>query len=244
MATKPGGDMDIQLEDARAWLDGLGEVLTSAPAWRAYAVVLGALVLLGSLALAIRANGTIAAQFEETARALRQARKGQPKSAEAWERRRQKIRQIARRGVGRAARWSLLSLACGVALPAGALFVATIFYEWFDATGSHLLNAVRTPLTEVDPQTAAIFVLDQTLRGGLFDLLEVFEWRVTPVDNNPTRLPFSVGLFLYHLYVEAFVFSGTALFAQSVWRLHRQAAAEIEQTPTAEDLDVQALSTH
>lgn len=228
---------------ARYWV--FVEWLSSATALRVYALLVGAAALAFSLRQAISANTRLASQFEDTSRLVRLARRGRPTTAEGWARRRERIRALYREGLRNAAGLLVRSFSFGVVAPATALLFATLNYGWFQPAAEHLLSAGE-PVRRVPAPDAAMFVLDQTLRGGLFDLLEVFALQTTPIDNNPASWAYSSGLFLYHLYVEAFVFSGALLFVQSAWRLRRTSEAEmdrLQQSRTQEQAQPAAQSS-
>lgn len=213
-----------------AWLF---ELLSTPAAFRGYAVAAGAVALVISLSIAIAANRSLANQFDITSRQLRAARKGKPSTPEGWRRRGDKVRGIIGDGIRASAKSMLSSLMFGVVVPATALLVATLYYGWFDPRADHLL-ASGAPENQIGMADAAMFVLDQTLRGGLFDLLEVFALQTTHIDNNPAAWPYSTGIFLYHLYVEAFVFSGILLFIRSAWGLRKAAETQMEDIANAQ----------
>jgi len=77
-----------------------------------------------------------------------------------------------------------------------------------------------------DAYHAALFSVDQVLRGTLFDLFDVFDWRISNTHNNPDNKWFSAFIVIYR-----FLMSG-ALFAAIAVRLgmredwHEKAARE------------------
>ena len=91
-----------------------------------------------------------------------------------------------------------ISVGAGVVVPTALLFLATLRYRWLDVGGGHLLDRARNELSDPGLWQSALFTVDQTLRGGLFDVFEVFAWQVTTLDNNPANFWFSVGVF-FHL---------------------------------------------
>jgi len=97
----------------------------------------------------------------------------------------------------------------GVLFPATLLALGTLYYGWFDAGAAPLLDD-RSGIPVRDPSLWQIgaYVADHMLRGGLFDLMEVFKLHASTVTNNRDAYGYTVGLFLFHLYVEAFFLFG------------------------------------
>lgn len=120
-----------------------------------------------------------------------------------------------------------LGLLCGVLLPAAVLLLATCIYPWLDPSSAHIFSQTGTSPDRLPLSAAALFVADQTFRGGLFDLIEIFGIEIAPVRHNPSNVPFSLGLFAYHFFVGAFVFSGLLLFWENLRSLSGQVVVEI-----------------
>jgi len=99
--------------------------------------------------------------------------------------------------------------ALGVIFPATLLALGTLYYGWFDASAAPLLDD-RSGVAVRDPSLwqIAAYVGDHMLRGGLFDLMEVFKLHASTVTNNRDAYGYTVGLFLFHVYVEAFFLFG------------------------------------
>jgi hypothetical protein len=114
-----------------------------------------------------------------------------------------------------------------------------MYFAWFNSAGGHVLDSSGRLVTYPPAAESLIFVIDQTFRGGLFDLLEVFDLEITTYQNNPRNFLFSTGLFAHHLFIEAFIFSGLALFAHNLWTIQRTQRATLvwfdERTRTAQD---------
>ncbi len=77
-----------------------------------------------------------------------------------------------------------------------------------------------------DTYHAMLFSVDQVLRGTLFDLFDVFDWRISTAENNPENLYFSSFIVIYRFLM------GGALIAAVAVRLgmrrdwHETAAQE------------------
>ncbi len=216
--------MEFTAEDAKVAIRAAWAVLSSPLAQRVYVVGLGGLVLGTSYWRALTANILVAETFDKTMKLVRKARRGRrPTTAKGIENRRKRIQTIKCSGIWSSVSWAGISLFFGVLMPASALFLATLHYPWLDHGARHLVANGMATTAQLNHDQAAMFVADQTLRGGLFDLFEVFAFQMTAIDNNPAVIPFTIGLFLYHLFVESFVFSGLLLCGQVSWRLARTA---------------------
>ena len=139
----------------------------------------------------------------------------------SFDRQQADIRNRARPLRQKAALSFLASLLAGVVVPTGMLIAATQYYSWLDPGAAHLLGSAGEPLSNPTWTQTLLFAGDQTFRGGVFDLMEVFDWTITPLDNNPANPAFTTGVVVHHLFIEAFIFSGVGLFALSLWRIRR-----------------------
>ena len=218
--------MNAAIDQLWAWFIAGWAVLTSPWSIRIHALGFMAALLGASLYSARTGIKLVEDAAKATRRAWGRNRMGSPKTITGWLAKIFTVRVIYVQGVLSSIPGVLVSLACGVLLPALVLFAMVFAYPWFDASSAHLIDDLRRPSQDVGLVTAALFVADQTLRGGLFDLIEIFAVDVAQITNNPANIPFSMGLFAYHLYVEAFVFSGFVLFGYNAWTLGRQMQVE------------------
>lgn len=214
--------MEFTAEDAKSLIHAAWDILSSMPAQRTYALVLAAWVVRASLRSALRADREARHRIDAGQEDFKGIVSGRPAFRDQTiEQQREKI--LAASQESRRKAWSSLrrSVFAGVVVPSSLLMLVVMFYSWLDPTGGQLLDGGGRPLTHPAPLDAALFVLDQTLRGAVSDALEVFDQQITPLQNNPHKLLFSAGIFAHHLFLEAFIFSGLALFAHSLWRIRR-----------------------
>lgn len=214
--------MVLEFVGLPARVDGLLAILSAPLAWRVYALIAGTVALGCCLAVAIWADRRADARISDAATEYKEIIRGQPAFnddtvADQVKRIRAKAPELRR------AAWGSLGISffAGVVAPSLALLSVVCGYTWFDSGGGHLVDAMRQPVSQPSVLEAATFVADQTLRGGLFDLLEVFAVQVTHLDNNPANVWFSAGVFAHHLFVEAFIFSGILLFGRSLLRVRQ-----------------------
>lgn len=110
----------------------------------------------------------------------------------------------------------------GVILPTSALFFATLHYNWFYAGVPPLVDlATAQPVPRPGLIQLSLFTVDQLLKGGLSDLMEVIRLQVSPVSNNTAAYPFSVLLFGFRSYLDIFVILGFASLADIIVKTHR-----------------------
>lgn len=212
--------MEFTAEDAKVAIRAVWVILSSPLAQRVYVVLIGAGTLALCLRWAIRAdrraiNNIALAESEFDKRFLGPI----PTLLDTFENQQNKIR--ARAVPLRRDAWAAfgVSFVAGFIVPTLMLLAATWQYHWLDPTATHLLDEAGQPFATPSIQQAAWFTADQTLRGGLFDLLEIFSWQVAALDNNPANHLFSIGVFGQHLFVEAFIFSGLLLLTRSLWQI-------------------------
>lgn len=214
--------MDTTSEDIRAMLDTVCVALSSPLAQRIYALAAGSVFLTGCLVWAIQANRHAAANITKAERAFAQEFRGPTPTRETGIAKQQHFISERAPPLYRAASRSFwVSFLAGVVAPGAMLVTMTFLYGWFDPDHAHLLDMQGRPVSQPSLPQTLMFALDQTFRGGLFDLLEVFSVHVTPLRNNPANIWFSAGVFAHHLFVEAFIFSGILLYGQSRWRIGR-----------------------
>lgn len=220
--------MEFTAEDAKALIRAAWAVLSSPLAQRVYVLLIGAGILLVSLLSAKTGIRLVDDQKAKTHKSLRALRMGTPPDTRP--KLTVKIGKLVSRyllGLLAAIPGLLVSLVCGVAIPAIVLFAMLFAYRWFDPLVPHLLDVAGQPVERLDLVSASWLLADQTLRGGLFDLIEIFALEVTPITNNPANIPFSMGLFAYHLYVESFVSAGFAIWGYNAWSLWRTLMEEV-----------------
>ena len=127
-------------------------------------------------------------------------------------------KQALRRIIGLAGQM----LCFGVLLPTVMFGLATLYYQWFHAGTPPLVESqTLRPVPEVGAWQLLTYVIDNVLRGGLFDLMEVFRLHSTTVTNNVAAYPYSVGVFLYHLYVEGFLIVAVATAVHAIYLVRR-----------------------
>lgn len=99
--------------------------------------------------------------------------------------------------------------ALGVAFPTILLTFGTLFYAWFDPSVAPLVDdRSAAPVLNPGGWEVGAYITDHLLRGGLFDLMEVFKLHASTITNNRHAYGYTIGLFLFHLYVEAFLLFG------------------------------------
>ncbi|RYY24563.1 MAG: hypothetical protein EOP62_16355 [Sphingomonadales bacterium] len=127
-------------------------------------------------------------------------------------------RQALRRILGLAGQ----ILSFGVLLPTIMFGLATLHYQWFHVGMPALVESqTLLPVPEVSAWQLLTYVIDNVLRGGLFDLMEVFRLHSTTVTNNIAAYPYSVGVFIYHLYVEGFLIVAVATAAHAIFLVRK-----------------------
>lgn len=188
----------VQFFAARVW-----QILSAPLAQRLYVVAIGTAAIVFAL---IRARGQKGFLEEISADYFDVGFPGrQPTLPKSIRKRLERIRQ--ERGKRTRAVWLSIGelVALGVVLPALLLALGTFFYAWFDPSVAALLeDRSGSPIASPTPWQIAVYVSDHLLRGGLFDLMEVFKLHASNVTNNRHAYGYTVGLFLFHLYVEGF----------------------------------------
>lgn len=233
--------MEFTAEDARAlaetlngafgpWIDLARDALFGPPAQRLYVLQIGAIVLAMCLFFAIRADRWAVRTIETADEVIFEKFMGRtPTKQDSFEKQQSDIRSRAWPFYGVAATSLGITLLAGVVVPTLLLFATTIRYTWFSPTGSHLLDEHHLPVSDPTAHQAIMFAVDQTLRGGVFDFLEVFSLALSRLHNNPENWPFSIGVFGHHVFVEAFLFSGLILFARSCLKVPPLVSKALEE---------------
>lgn len=194
-----------------AWLQQAArivwDVVSSGPAQRGYVLALGAAILVAALARARRRKTELENISVAYFAVSHPGRK--PTRIESVLRRMNEDRAI-QLGRARSAGFAFAELLfLGVVLPCLFLLLGTVYYQWFDASADPLVDAASgVPVHHPGTVQLAAYVLDHLLRGGLFDLMEVFKIKTTSVSNNANAYPYSIGVFLFRLYIEAFFLFG------------------------------------
>jgi hypothetical protein len=97
-------------------------------------------------------------------------------------------------------------MAFGVLVPVFFLWAGTTYYSWFDPNAVVLVSQLGgTPVANPSSPQLLLYVTDQLLRGGLFDVLEVFKVQVAGLSNNPVVLPYSIGLIAFRAAIDGYM---------------------------------------
>lgn len=216
--------------EAMALLERLWTHLSSLPAQRAYVLTAGAAFLGFALWSAWREHQFLdrlsATYFNKQYRGRKPIRQKtiRRREREAAEFRRHRWREVWGR-VGK-----LLIL--GVLTPTLLLAVGAHFYGWFDADHVPFVVAeTRAPIETLSALQMAMFVVDELLRGGFLDVLEVFDVAPYFVTHNPDNFIFSSAVLVYRTFVA--IFEPTVIwFGLRAWWIARQVRrGAIEQLP-------------
>lgn len=113
----------------------------------------------------------------------------------------------------RPALWRLLGF--GLVLPTLLFVVIAVSYDWFDPSGLPFLNlANKMPLQSINEATLAAFTANQFSHGAFFDVLEVFDYNITTIANNPHNYWFSGVVLIYRSIVSGFIVALTIGWGQ------------------------------
>jgi hypothetical protein len=127
-------------------------------------------------------------------------------------------------------------LLLGIVVP-GLLLGLIVHYQDRLLPGPAILIAGGEPISSsaVSYFETVGFILDQALRGGLSDAMEVFGLRITPITNNPDQGVYTVMVFFYRLvcgtvaaaivYVTLSVINGGRALGQAQTNLQAQLEA-------------------
>lgn len=144
-----------------------------------------------------------------------------------------KLEGKAKNGLATVAWRSSAMLFFGMIVP-GLLLALLVHYQHRFIPGPPILlvGEEALPQESISYFDTAVFVLDQALKGGLNDLMEVFGWSITPITNNPEQGVYTTMVFLFRLtcgtiagamvYAAIKVFTGTRALNQAIANLKRQ----------------------
>jgi len=184
------------IETAWTWI--------SAPmALRLYVLAAGAAVLAFALFQAYRDHKFLdqlsADDFQKTFRGPRPIR-------EKTKRKRQREIEAFRRNRWRTVWIRLIKLLIlGVVVPSAMLAAAAYWYQWFDPVRApFLIVGTQQTVTHTDLPKLAFFVLDELMRGGFLDTLEVFRIEPHFLTHNHDNKVFSAGVLAYRTFVAIF----------------------------------------
>ncbi|WP_426050974.1 hypothetical protein [Brevundimonas sp. SL161] len=179
-------------------------VLTSESAVRVYVLVFSGILLAVSLWRALKERTVLT---DSTKKALAQNLPGpKPRSHQAKQKQRD-LKLSRLKGMLLALLTSTARMmAFGVLVPVFFLWAGTTYYSWFDPNAVVLVSqAGGTPVLNPSSPQLLLYVTDQLLRGGLFDVLEVFKVQVAGLSNNPVVLPYSIGLIAFRAAIDGYM---------------------------------------
>lgn len=200
--------MNVDWNVVSAWIDRTAAVswtiASSGPMQRLYVVAASLAILVVAMWRARNASKQLDDLTQEFF--ITKFRGPHPKSEESIYKQNMKKREILRKKSEVV--WSYVGelLVLGVILPSVFLLAGTYWYQWFDPyTVTLLSRSASNPIQHPSLWQALEYLTAQLLRGGLFDAIDVFKINITTVTNNPHAYWYSTGLFVYHLYIEAFM---------------------------------------
>lgn len=120
-------------------------------------------------------------------------------------------------GLMSALRSSLLALLPIVVLPLAVLVVLTVYAEWFFGTPSFLIEEASATGTAGHFGEMALFFIDQLSRGLMFDVMEVFEWRLSSIETNTSNTPYLSALVAFRMIVDIYVVGLIVLLGQAIY---------------------------
>lgn len=223
------GDL-MNWDDIRAIISSNAEVawsvLTSESAVRVYVLVISGTLLAASLWRAFEQRKVLDTSLERKLKLNLPGRK--PKSITG----KQKQHDIKLSRLERALRALVDSLfqmlIFGVFVPALFLFVGTLYYTWFDPNAVVLISqAGGMPVSHPSSWQLFLYVFDQVVRGGLFDVLEVFKFQIAGLSNNPVVLPYSIGLIAFRAAIDGYMIIAL-YFGYRTWKAVREAKREAD----------------
>lgn len=195
-------------EDIRAFIISNAQVawsvLTSESAVRVYVLVISSILIAVSLWRALKERTVLS---DSTKKALAPNFRGpKPKSDKAKQKQRDlkwsRVKSMVMALLTSTARM----MAFGVMVPVFFLWAGTTYYSWFDPNAVVLVSQVEgTPVSNPTSPQLLLYVTDQVLRGGLFDVLEVFKVDVAGLSNNPVVLPYSIGLIAFRAAIDGYM---------------------------------------
>lgn len=179
-------------------------VLTSESAVRVYVLVISGTLLAASLWRALKERKVL---NDSTKRALAQNLPGpKPRSNQAKQKQRDlKLSRLKSMFLALLTSTARM-MAFGVLVPVFFLWAGTTYYSWFDPNAVVLVSqAGGTPVSNPSSPQLLLYVTDQLLRGGLFDVLEVFKVQVAGLSNKPVVLPYSIGLIAFRAAIDGYM---------------------------------------
>jgi hypothetical protein len=189
--------------DAIALLERLWAGASSPPAFWLYVLGAGAGLLIFALWSAWREHRFLdrlsAVYFDKRYR-------GRPPVLARTKRRREREVAAFRRGRWRDV-WRRVGklLLLGIVLPTAMLAAGAHWYSWFDAEHTpFIVAATHQPISGLSVGQMAMFLLDELMRGGFLDVLEVFDVRPYFVTHNPDNYVFSGAVLAYRTFVAIF----------------------------------------
>lgn len=198
----------------------LWEDVRSPFAQRIYALVGGLLLLIWSFRQALREKSALSSRLDGQPFANFTFMGRPPVRPEAIRAREEaRLRRRREAALDIVAGLALI-LILGVVVPTILFALGTAYYGWFDASVAPLLDhETRAPVTQINLLQLGAYVVDHLLRGGLFDLIEVFQLGTASVTNNDSAYFYSVGVFVYHLYVEGFLLFTIVTAVQAYFKM-------------------------
>lgn len=195
-------------DDIRAVVNSNAEVawsvLTSDSAVRVYVLVIASILIAVSFWQALQERTVLS---DSTNKALSPNFRGpKPKSNKA--KLKQRDLKLSRlKSMAAALLASLVRMmGFGVLVPVLFLLAGTTYYSWFDPNAVVLISQVGgTQVSNPSSWQLLLYVTDQVLRGGLFDVLEVFKVQVAGLSNNPVVLPYSIGLIAFRAAIDGYM---------------------------------------
>ena len=114
-------------------------------------------------------------------------------------------------------RLSLFALVPIVFCPLAVLVVLTVYSDWFFGTPSILIDGTAEPASISYAWQMGLFFLDQLSRGLMFDVMEVFDWRLSPITANSENTPYLSALVGFRVIVDIYVAGLVVLVGQALY---------------------------
>ena len=147
----------------------------------------------------------------------------------------EKIENAASNGFAKFAWRSAAMMFFGIVVPGLLLSLVVHFqHRLLPGPGVLLMGNEVLPTNSVSYFDTAVFVIDQALKGGLNDLMEVFGFNISRITNNPDQHVYTVMIYAFRLtcgaisgaivYVAFTVFTGMRSLRSALANLKRQLA--------------------
>ncbi len=147
-----------------------------------------------------RANVTRSADFVEKVRGAK------PLNPDKIRKKIDRLRRFQRNKTLYVAGLMTVILVAGAVVPGAMLAMIAVWQDWFlPGPAALLVNGMPFAPAQAGSYELGLFVVDQALRGGLADTLEVFRVAFTPIENNPENFAYSGLVVLYRLIAGAAV---------------------------------------